>query len=68
MRACDVRFELLCCDPITSPLTFLLCAAALAEAGDGTEHGLHVSIGAAWAGGSSTSMIGGISVLLLVVC
>ena len=67
MRARDARFELFRCDPITSPLTFLLCAAALVEVGDGTEHGLPVSIGAARAGDSSTSIIGGIGVLALVV-
>ena len=67
MRARDARLEWFLWDPITSPLTLLLCAAVLFEVGDGTEHGLPVSIGAARAGDSSTSIICGIGVLLLVV-
>ena len=67
MRARDACLEWFLWDPITSPLTLLLCAAALVEVGDGTVHGLPVSIGAALAGDYSISMIGGIGVFPLVV-
>ena len=67
MRARDARLAWFLRDPIASPLTFLLCAAALVEVGDGSEHGLPGSIVVARAGDSSSSMICGIGVLFLVV-
>ena len=67
MRARDARLAWFLRDPITSPLTFLLCAAALVMVGAGGENGLPGSIVAARAGESSSSMISGIGVLFLVV-
>ena len=66
MRARDALFELLCFDPMTLPLTVLLCVVALAGAVDGVEMRLPGDVGAVLTGGSTTSMINGIGVLLLV--